>query len=111
MKKVIYEHRQGSGITLENENESDFIEKKSIVLHGEVLDPDDYSSLDGYFERRLRYAGHLKNEDQTVICFFAGTVEGISYYYCLFWLNENRIGTKYSEGSFRDFIFHNGRWK
>ena len=117
MQKVIYKDKGGCGLILENgEEEKDFIEEKSVILHGEELVPGSFTNLDNLFNKPIRYAGILKNEkDSIVMCFHTGNEENlfseVKYYYCFFWISQFRIANKYSENTARDFNWINNNWK
>lgn len=115
MEKVIYSERGGLGMILTNENEDFYIKKESLVLHGEDLIPGTFTDMDGYFLKPIRFCGLLKNENTKVLVFHTGDVDDLffktSYYYCVYWINENRIANTYSYGTVRDFHWKDNRWK
>lgn len=115
MEKVIYNNSQGLGLVLNgHDNDKDIFEKKSVLLHGSILNTNDFTTLDGLFSEPLKFAGFLKN-DKNVMCFYIGNdenlFENIKYYYCFYYINEFRIANKYKEGSVRDYNWINNKWK
>lgn len=115
MEKVIYANSQGLGVILDNnDNEKNIFDPIPVLLHGEILEPGQFTSLDGLFNEKLRFVGFLKNE-KNVMCFFIGEEKdlfsNIRYYYCFFYINENRIANKYKEGTARDYNWINNKWK
>ena len=114
MEKVIYENGGGLGVILINEKEEDFILKKDISLHNEIIQANSFTDLDGRFIGKIRYAGVLI-EDESIMCFHAGDDEDIfehrKYYYCYHRIDENTIANKYRESTARDFKWINGKWK
>lgn len=115
METVIYSNQGGCGLILEgDEKESDFINPASVMLHGQELNPDDLTDLDGMFTKPIRYAGILKDSEFTVMCFHTGDDENLfefkKYYYTFYWIEENRIANCYSFGSVRDFFWRQNHW-
>lgn len=114
IEKVIYENGGGLGIILINEDESDFIIKKNISLHDEIIQADSFTNLDGKFIEKIRYAG-LLIENENIMCFHAGDDSDIfehrQYYYCFHRIDEYTIANKYREGTSRDFKWINEKWK
>lgn len=116
MEKVIYSDKGGCGLILDTfEHECDFIDKKSVKLHGEILEPGELTTLYGMFSQPIRFAGILKDSEFTEMCFHTGNAENlfecIKYYYIFYWIDENRIANCYSYGSARDFFWKNNHWK
>lgn len=115
MKLTIYNNNGGLGFFLEeNDKEIDFIQAESVVLHGEILNPGDYTTLDGIFTKPLRYAGIMDDDGSKLMCFHNGREADLfgskEHYYQYYWLNENRIGNVFSLGSFRDFHWRTNHW-
>ena len=99
---------------LMNEKEEDFIQPLPVKLHGEILIPGTFTTLDGQFNKPIRYAGIHNWDGSNMMCFHAGGVsdlfETVEYYYCYIWLNENRIVNSYKFGTARDFHWRNDHW-
>lgn len=113
MEKVIYSGQGGIGLILdETEHLDDYIIKVPVVLHGITMHPDTYTDLDGLFPQNVIYKGMLKDSsDHKVMVFFIGVDGGSRYYQCFYWITETRIANKYKEGTVRDFIWKNNKWK
>lgn len=49
------------------------------------------------------------------ICLHAGESEDLlvkqSYYYCLFYIDENTLVNKFTDSTARNFIWKDGKWK
>jgi len=116
MEEVIYSMAGGMGLILEgHENEADYIEKSPVTLHGQEMNPDDMTNLDGMFTEPIRYAGLQKNKDSKVMVFHAGNhqdlFESKSYYYCFLLITDERIANVYRAGTARDFFWTGKKWK
>jgi len=132
MERVIYKNNGGLGLILTNESESDFILAEDVVLHGETLKPGDMTTIDGMFTAPMRYAGtiyHTNPETENykgllisapgtrsrAICLHAGDEENLlvkqSFYYCLFYIDENTLVNKFTDSTARNFIWKDGKWK
>lgn len=114
IERVIFSGNNGMGLIATNEQETTFINKEPVKLHGVIIEPDTLTALDGLFTRPVRYAGLLKG-DNKVMCFHLGfdknMFEKTDYYCCYYWISENRILNKYKEGTARDFNWINNQWK
>lgn len=115
MQLTIYNKGGGLGFFLEDgDKEQDFVQRDSVILHGETLNPDDFTTLDGIFTKPLRYAGIMNDNGSKLMCFHNGEesnlFENKDHYYQYYWLNENRIGNIFSVGTFRDFHWRKNHW-
>ncbi len=115
MEKVIYSRGGGLGIILDSqENEKDFFVEKSFVINGQTIQPGDFTDLFGLYSAPARYVGVLK-EDEICMAFCLGSSSNLfetqTFYSCFYWLAEDRVANKYSEGSCRDYRWIGGRWK
>ncbi|WP_392436456.1 hypothetical protein ACF3N7_05340 [Cruoricaptor ignavus] len=115
MEQTIYAKGGGRGMVLENaEKEKDFILPKSIELHGNILKPGDYTNVDGYFIRPIRYCGIVKNSEFTEMVFHAGDDGDLfglrKFYYILYWITPERIANVFKEGTARDFHWKGDHW-
>ncbi|QNS40162.1 hypothetical protein H0S70_07045 [Chryseobacterium manosquense] len=115
MERVIYSKSGGCGLILdENEREEDFILPMGVQLHGNELNPGDYTTLDGMFSEKLRFVGIMTDSEHVEMVFHAGDdadlFESKKYYYIFYWLTENRIANSYAPRTVRDF-FWVGHWK
>jgi hypothetical protein len=114
-QEVVYKSGGGIGIITEGLDEDGFIEKISIFVGGQLLEPNQMTTLNGYFTSPIRYCGLQKEKNHKIMVFHTGDSSDLfgnkSFYYCVHWINEDRIGNIYALGSFRDFHFKNGQWK
>lgn len=114
MEKVIFEKRSGIGFILyPGESESLYINAVNTVINKHVLYPGYTTNLFGMFNGVVEYKGLFRDESNLcLMVFFNGRDEnGYGYYQCLYRINEYRIANKYKEGSCRDFILVNNKWK
>lgn len=115
MQKVIYSKKGGLGVVLEHEErEHDFFIPKNFVINGNLLETNDFTTLDGLFNENVRYVGVLKS-NRNCMCFCLGSASDLFqsnvYYSCFFYISENRLVNKYTPDTARDFRFKNGEWK
>lgn len=113
MRKVIYSNNYGVGVILDaGEQEADFMLPKAMMIVDEVMMPGDMTMLGGLFNKPVRYAGVLK-DDERCMCFYMGPSDDgkVTYYSCFFWITELRLANKYSERTCRDFHWKGGRFK
>lgn len=115
LKKVIYSDGGGMGMITTNTANHPKIQKQEIVLHGKTIAPGDTTTLDGYFEKSVIYAGIMDSNNQKVMCFYIGKDSNLfeekHFFYCLIYLNENLIVNKYTPTSARPFAWTGTRWK
>lgn len=114
LKKVIYSNSGGMGLITDNPINSK-IKNEKVQLHGRELTPGDKTTLDGYFEKSVIYAGVMESKNQKVLCFYIGKdtnlFEEKHFFYCLIYLNENLIVNRYTPTSARPFAWTGTRWK
>lgn len=115
MEKVIYSNQGGLGIILnDHKDESVYFEAKEYIVNGEVLTPGTMTTLSGLYSEPLQYMGTLKDDTKCMV-FKLGDESNLFdtkiYYSCIYWITELRVANKYKEGTARDFIFKNGKWK
>lgn len=115
MEKVIYSGNQGLGIIMDDlENESDYIDEGWMPIVGTKLNSGDKTKLFGFFTREVVFVGTLKDNPKCMV-FLLGNDSDLfdskRYYACLYWITPTRIVNKYKEGTARDFIYKDGKWK
>ena len=114
-QEVIYNLNGGIGIITVGLDEEEFIDKTVITVGGQILQPNQLTTLNGYFNEPIRYCGLQKEQENKIMVFHSGEnadlFETKNFYYCVYWINEDRIGNVYALGSLRDFHFKNGQWK
>lgn len=115
MQKVIYSNKGGLGIILDpNEKEESFFGSKQFIINGTTLQQTDTTNLFGLFDRPVRYAGNLLDDEKCMVFYLGHTPELFGfrrYYSCFYWITEKRLVNKYTPYSARDFLFVNGKWK
>ena len=118
MEKVIYSSNQGTGIIMAStETESDYIAKTNIMVLDTEITPGQKTTLSGMFTSEVTYCGILRDEPTISPCMVfllgdhADLFAKIRYYACLYWISPTRLVNKYKEGTARDFIWKNGKWK
>ena len=118
IEKVIYKGNQGLGIIMdESEDESNYIGKTNIIINGVEITPGQKTTLFGMFDQDVTYCGILKDDPANSLCmvFLLGNHADLfdhkRYYACFYWITPTRILNIYKEGSARDFIYVDGKWK
>ncbi len=115
LKKVIFSNSNGMGLITSTGPTHPKIVQEKVTLHGVELSPGDATTLDGFFDKNVFYAGILISKNQKVMCFYIGKDSNLfeekHYYYCLIHLNENLIVNKYTHTSARPFTWTGSCWK
>ncbi len=112
---TVYSNKQGSGYILpDNVDIHDFLLQKPVLIAGEVIHPESYTTLNNYLIKPVRFVG-LHNMNTNEMIFYYGMSENdlfpVRYYGCIHRIAENRIFEMFSFGGGRDHIFINGKWK
>lgn len=115
MEKVYYSNKQGIGIITEgDEDEQSFITPAPVGINGTTINPGERTDLFARYTSPVRYAGMLKDDNNCMV-FCLGEDSDLMgkklFYSCYFRIAEDRIVTKYSPRTTREFIFKNGKWK
>lgn len=112
----IFGHGQGSGYIFNTPQEIEgMVDKVSITINFETIEPGTETDLSGYFCRKLKYLGCITSSGNKEMIFEIGTQSdlfgGTFYYQAVFRIEECRIFEIFGQGSGRDHVFKNGKWK
>ncbi len=112
---TVYSNKQGSGYILPDDVDiHDFILKEPVIIAGETINPETFTTLNNYLIKPVIYVG-LHNMNRAEMIFYYGTSENnlfrIKYYGSIHRIGENRIFEMFSPNGGRDHIFINGNWK
>lgn len=111
---TVYSDSQGMGYIIDDGTDiNDFIIPEPVTIAGETIKPGDFTTLQGYLIRPVKYIGlHCENRKQMI--FHYGTSNDLfplEYYGVIAIITENRIFEMFSNIGGRDHIFINGTWK
>lgn len=120
-----YEERicrvQGNYIVASGKDFEDILIKEPMRIITGVINPDDYTTLNGWFTKPVKYCGMLADPGSVSIkkaIFYLGEGFGdlfffnTGYYYDLTYiLGPNHIGKCYARGTFRDFYLRENKNK
>lgn len=111
MKTVIYNQNCGEGIILQNDEVLD-VRKESPMVGNEILVPNTFTSMNGYFKHSLEFCGVYK---KNILVFYIGEDSDLftkkRYYQIVHMITQHRLFSMFSHGAGRDFNFINGKWK
>lgn len=108
IERVTYNNKGGMGIIA---NEPLPLRLESVMLHGQTLEPNQFTTLDGLFDGEVKYVGLFNDTTHKIMCFHLGKSDGLDYYSCFMHLSDTRIANKYKEYTARDFNWNGHRWK
>lgn len=119
METVIFAHNMGLGLILnKDEEEHDFIDPQPILLAGEVLEPEVYTTINNMYDQPMLYMGLLKSElekGKKIMVFYLGEKDDMfepqKLYMLWYYLSDTRIVNKYAENSARDYNWNGTQWK
>lgn len=111
MEHVFYSNNLGQGIICYNGEQIE-LDAVPVNVVDEILIPDTYTSMNGYFKESIKYKGiYLGNK----LVFEIGTDEDIfeskTYYQVVNRISQYVLFEKYGERHGRDYRWINGQWK
>jgi hypothetical protein len=110
MEQVFYSNNIGQGIICYNGEQID-LDAIPVNVADEILIPDTYTSMNGYFKKSLKFKGIYQNNK---LVFEIGTDEDIfeskTYYQIINRISQYVLFEKYGERHGRDYRWINGKW-
>lgn len=98
----------------EYNNLHNILDNTNFRVVNETLVPNNYTTLSNFFDSPVLYAGELKDR-KNAMAFYLGFDEDLfektHYFQCLYHIANDRIFTKYTEYSGRDYNFIDNKWK
>lgn len=111
IEQVFFSNKVGQGImTTDDEKEETFVNKTSIFLNGESIEPGSLTTLQNFFKKPIQYVGIYKGT-RNLMVFYLGTEGLFKYYDCYYKIADKVIFKKYTEGSGRTFNYIKDKWK
>lgn len=111
INEVIFSGNMGQGIILKNNERLEF-EAITVKVAGQLVVPNEKTTLSGYFTKPLMYCGLLKDN---MLVFYLGEevslFETVRYYQTIHLIAETRLFSMFSYIAGRDFNFIKGVWK